>query len=216
MTERLDDGEFDFDDVETQLEEDEGLFGKARKNAEEVYDFSKEAVGKSGAVGVPVGAGAAALLNQPVELGAGAGLSASLVYDIAKEQMTSDYDFGADDAAFATGLTSLPAFGGLAASKRDEIAEYVSEATGKVAEVGSSAYDSVANAGTEAANYALTQGPQVANDVAAASDEAALGVGAGLASLVGGTYAMGKAYDKLSDDEEFEKEFEDEYGEEEW
>lgn len=216
MTKGLEDGEFDFDDVETQLEDGESFTGKAKKNAEEVYDFTKEAVGKSGAVGVPVGAGAAALLNQPVELGAGAGLSASMVYDIAKHQLTTDYDFEADDAAFATGFTSLPVLGGLAASKRDEIAEYVGEAADKVAETGSEAYGTVAGAGADVANYAMTQGPQLANDVAAASDEAAMGVGAGLASLLGGTYVMGKAYDRISDDKEFEDELETDYSEEEW
>lgn len=217
MTQRLDDGEVGFDEVNSTLEEDEqGIVGKTKKNAREIYDFTKEAVGKSGAVGVPVGAGAAALTNQPVELGAGAGLSASMVYDIAKYQLEHDYDFGADDAAFGGALTSLPAMGGYAASKREEIADYAGEAANQVAEVGSQAYQSIADVGGDAADYAMREGPQLANDVAASSDEAALGMGAGIASMIGGTYVLGKAYDKFGSDQEFETEPKTEYREEEW
>lgn len=213
MSERLGDGEFDFDDVETQLEEgDEGLAERTREFGEDAYQFVKDNVGKAGAVTVPAGAGAAALTNQPVEVGAGAGLSASMLYNAAKYHVESEYGgLDAEDAGIIGAVAGMGPVGGYAASKKDEIAKYAGEAADSATDAAGEAYSAVADAGADAANYAMTEGPQLANDLVGSSDEAALGVGAGLATMLGGAYGIGKIRDKLDEDE-----YESEYGEEEW
>ncbi len=210
MAGRLDDGEFDFEDAERTLEEDDGgLVGRAKNFGEDAYDFVKEGIGKPGAVAVPAGAGAAALTNQPVEVGAGAGLSASMLYNAAKEHVESEYGgLDAKDAGFLGGVASMGPIGGYAVSKRDEIAEAAGSAVDSATDAASEAYGAAADLGTDAANYAATHGPELVNDVAASSDEAAMGVGAGLATMLGGAYGIGKLQDKLSEDS-----FEEEYGE---
>lgn len=213
MSGRLDDGEFDFEDAEQTLEKDEGgLVDRAKNFGEDAYDFVRETVGKPGAVTVPAGAGAAALTNQPVEVGAGAGLSASMLYNAAKHHVESEYGgLDAKEAGIIGGIAGMGPVGGYAVSKRDEIAEAAGNAVDSATDAAGEAYGTVAGMGADAANYAATHGPQLVNDVAASSDEAALGVGAGLATMLGGAYGIGKVQDKLSDDR-----FEDEYGEKEW
>lgn len=208
MDERLGGGEFDFEDAEQTLESGEGLTGKAKNFGEDVYEFSKEAVGKPGAVTVPAGAGAAAVTGQPVEVGAGAGLSASMLYNAAKEHVQSEYGgLDAKDAGIIGGIAGMGPVGGYAVSKRDEVAEAAGNAVDTAKGAAGEAYDKVADFGADAVNYAMTEGPQVVNDVAASSDEAALGVGAGLATMIGGAYGIGKVQEKLD---------EDEYGEKDW
>jgi len=212
MTTGLDDGEFDFEDADQTLEEDEGLTGKAKNFGEDVYDFGKEAVGKSGAVTVPAGAGAAAATGQPVEIGAGAGLSASMLYNAAKAHVESEYGgLDARDAGVIGGIAGMGPVGGYAVSKRDEVAEAAGNAVDSATDAAGEAYGAVADFGADAANYAMVHGPQLANDVAASSDEAALGVGAGLATMLGGAYGIGKIEDKLSDDREFDSDYENEF-----
>jgi len=214
MTERLEDNEFDLEDVHQTLEEDSrnGVVGKAKEVGEDAYDFVKEGIGKPGAVTVPSGAGAAALTNQPVEVGAGAGLSASMLYNAAKHHVESEYGgLDAKEAGVIGGIAGMGPVGGYAVSKRDDIVEAAGNAVDSASDAADEAYSGVADIGASAANYAATQGPQLVNDVAASSDEAALGLGAGLATMLGGAYGIGKVQDKLSDDR-----FEDEYGEEEW
>lgn len=210
MSGQLDDGEFDFEDAEQTLEnDDEGLVGKARGVGEDAYDFVKDGIGKSGAVTVPAGAGAAAATGQPVEMGAGAGLSASMLYNAAKAHVESEYGgLDAKDAGILGGIAGMGPVGGYAVSKRDEVAEAAGNALDSAKNAAGEAYGVAADMGADAVNYAATQGPQVVNDVAASSDEAALGIGAGLAAMLGGAYGIDKVEDKLGGEEEFESDYE--------
>lgn len=215
MTGRLEDDEFDLEDARQTLENDsrEGVVGKAKEVGEDAYDFVKEGIGKPGAVTVPAGAGAAALTNQPVEVGAGAGLSASMLYNAAKHHVESEYGgLDAKDAGVIGGIAGMGPVGGYAVSKKDEVVEAAGNAVDSATDAAGEAYGAVVDMGADAANYAATHGPQLVNDVAASSDEAALGVGAGLATMLGGAYGLSKVEDKLGGEEEFEEE----YGEEEW
>ncbi|MFB6114741.1 MAG: hypothetical protein ABEK04_00475, partial [Candidatus Nanohalobium sp.] len=165
MSGRLDDGEFDFDDVETQLEEDqgEGLVERGKEFGEEAYNFVKDNVGKAGAVTVPAGAGAAALTNQPVEVGAGAGLSASMLYNAAKYHVESEYGgLDAEDAGIIGAVAGMGPVGGYAVSKSEEIADYVGGAVDSASDAAGEAYGALADMGADAANYAMTEGPQIA------------------------------------------------------
>lgn len=206
MTDRLDDAGIDFDDVSETLEEDEkdGIVSRAKEFGEEVYDFAAEAIGPSTAVTVPAGAGIAALTNQPIEVGAGAGVSASLLYEAAKHQKETSHEMDLEEGAFLGGLAAMGPAGGYAASKRDEIAEYAGAGVDTAMETGQSAYQTAMETGVEAANYVMTEGPQIANDAAASAGDAAVGVGAGIATIMGGALAYGKAKQKLSDDRDWE------------
>jgi hypothetical protein len=206
MTNELEDAGMDFDDVSETLEDerDETLTEKAKEFGEDVYDFASEAVGPSTAVTVPVGAGAAALTNQPIEVGAGAGVSASLLYEAAKHHKETGRDMDLEDGAFLGGLTAMGPAGGYAASKRDEIAEYAGEGLDAAVDAGQSAYQTAVGAGADAANYVMAEGPQLANEAAASAGDAAVGVGAGLATIMGGAIAYGKAKQKLTEDRDWE------------
>lgn len=206
MTSRLEDDGIDFDDVsETLEEEDEDtLTQRAKEFGEEIYDFASEAVGPSTAVTVPAGAGIAALTNQPIEVGAGAGVSASLLYEAAKHHKETNRDFDLEDGAFLGGLTAMGPAGGYAASKRDEIAEYAGEGVDAAVDVGQSAYHTAAETGAQAANYVMAEGPQLANEAVASAGDAAIGVGAGLATIMGGALAYGKAKQELTEDRDWE------------
>lgn len=206
MTNDLEDAGMDFDDVSETLEDeqDETLTEKAKEFGEDIYDFASEAVGPSTAVTVPVGAGAAALTNQPIEVGAGAGVSASLLYEAAKHQKETSHEMELEDGAFLGGLAAMGPVGGYAASKRDEIAEYAGEGVDAAVDAGQSAYQTALESGAEAANYVMAEGPQLANDAMASAGDTAIGVGAGLATIMGGALAYGKAKQKLTDDREWE------------
>lgn len=206
MSGKLEEEGIDFDDVSKTLEEDErdSLTKRAKEFGENVYDFASEVVGPSTAVTVPAGAGIAALTNQPIEVGAGAGVSASLLYESAKHQSETNYDMDLEDKAFLGGLASLGPVGGLAASKRDEIAEYAGSGMDTAVDAGQEAYQTAVETTTQAANYVVAEGPQLANEAAASAGDAALGVGAGLATIMGGVLAYGKAKEMTTEDRGWE------------
>ena len=214
MEETLENGGLDFEEVDQTLENDDtGVVSRAKEYGEDVYDFVSSGFSKAGAVTVPAGAGAAALTNQPVEVGAGAGLSASMLYNAAKHQVDNEYvDFDAKDAGVIGAISGMGPIGGYAVSKRDEVAEAAGEAVQSVKSSAGEAYGAAADMGADAVNYAATQGPQVMGDIAASSDEAAIGAGAGLATMIGSAYGIGKVMEMREDDEE---EFQADY-EEEW
>lgn len=206
MNDRLDDAGMEFDDVSETLEEDEGegMVSQAKEFGEDIYDFASEAVGPSTAVTVPIGAGAAALTNQPIEVGAGAGVSASLLYEAAKHHKETNHEMDLEDGAFLGGLAAMGPAGGYAASKRDEIAEYAGEGLDTAVDAGQSAYQTAIETGADAANYVMAEGPQLANEAVGSAGDAAVGVGAGLATIMGGAIAYGKAKQKLTEDKDWE------------
>ncbi|MFQ3308082.1 MAG: hypothetical protein ACI977_000299 [Candidatus Nanohaloarchaea archaeon] len=207
MNERLEDDGMDFDEVSQTLEQDESksLSERAKDFGEDLYDFAREAIGPTTAVTVPAGAGLAALTNQPVEVGAGAGVSASMLYEAAKHQRDTDYEMDLEGKALLGGLAALGPAGGYAASKRDELSEYAQSGVDAAADTGQDVYQAAVEKGVDVANYAMTEGPQMANDAAASAGETALGLGAGFATIVGGALAYGKVKDMATEDRDWER-----------
>jgi hypothetical protein len=211
----LEDDEFDFEDVDTTLdgdappgiESDDSLMDSAKEMGEATYELGKY-LAKPSAVTVPAGAGLAALTNTPIEVGAGAGLSGAMLYRAAKESAEMGSLPDLKDSAVIGGLGAAGPVGGYAVSRADEAVGYGMEKLGDLAEMGGSAYDAATGAVSDAANYAMTEGVDLAGQAVGASDEIALGVGAGLATMMAGAYGADKVSNYLEEDESWE---EDEY-----
>lgn len=212
----LEEDRFDFEDAEETLEGDstrswesqkeDSLIDQAKLWAEGTYDLGKY-IAKPSAITVPVGAGLAAAANMPIEVGAGAGISGAALYKGIKHNVEKDIDFdGKTLGAMATLGAAGPA-GGYAVSKADETASYGMEKLGDLADLGGEAYSAVTGAASDAASYAATEGVDLAGQAVGASDEVALGIGAGIAGIMAGSYGLGKIEEMRSDGSEFEDEY---------
>lgn len=210
----LEEDRFDFDDAERTLEgrdrDQDSLSHSLKEEAELLaggtYELGKY-ISKPAAVTVPVGAGLAALTNTPIEVGAGAGVSGALLYKVAKESLEMDSMPDAGEAAAIAGMGAGGPVGGYAVSKADEAVSYGTDKLGELADLGGEAYGAVTGAATDAANYAATEGMDMLGQAVGASDEVALGVGAGLASLMAGAYGLERIDRMRNDGSEFEDEY---------